>query len=199
MTRSPGAMRAAPTRAASTSSRTARSPASAASADGEVEGVETTKGFIGCDKLALAAAGNSSRVAEMAGLRLPIESHVLQAFVSRGAEALLDTVVTFGAGHFYFASPTRAASSSAATSTATIPMPSAATSPPSSMWPRPASRWSRACRACACCAPGAASWTCRWTARRSSTGVGWTTSISTPAGATAASRRRPPPASASRI
>ena len=67
-----------------------------------VEGVETTKGFIGCGKLALAAAGNSSRVAEMAGLRLPIESHVLQAFVSEGLKPFVDTVVTFGAGHFYF-------------------------------------------------------------------------------------------------
>ena len=45
-------------------------------AGGAVEGVETTRGFIGCGKLALAAAGNSSRVAEMAGLRL------------RGVEAL---------------------------------------------------------------------------------------------------------------
>ena len=71
-------------------------------AGGVVEGVETTKGFIACGKLALAAAGNSSRVAEMAGLRLPIESHVLQAFVSEGLKPFVDTVVTFGAGHFYF-------------------------------------------------------------------------------------------------
>ena len=71
-------------------------------AGGAVEGVETTRGFIGCGKLALAAAGNSSRVAEMAGLRLPIESHVLQAFVSEGLKPFVDTVVTFGAGHFYF-------------------------------------------------------------------------------------------------
>ena len=71
-------------------------------ADGAVEGVETSRGFIGCGKLALAAAGNSSRVAEMAGLRLPIESHVLQAFVSEGLKPFVDTVVTFGAGHFYF-------------------------------------------------------------------------------------------------
>ena len=71
-------------------------------AQGNVEGVETTKGFIACGKLALAAAGNSSRVAEMAGLRLPIESHVLQAFVSEGLKPFVDTVVTFGAGHFYF-------------------------------------------------------------------------------------------------
>ena len=37
----------------------------------------------------------------MAGLRLPIESHVLQAFVSEAIKPLIDRVVTFGAGHFY--------------------------------------------------------------------------------------------------
>ena len=41
---------------------------------GTVTGVETTRVFIGCGKLGLAAAGNSSRVAEMAGLKLPIEA-----------------------------------------------------------------------------------------------------------------------------
>ncbi len=49
----------------------------------------------------MAVAGNTSRVAAMAGLRLPIESHVLQAFVSEGLKPLIDGVVTFGAGHFY--------------------------------------------------------------------------------------------------
>jgi sarcosine oxidase subunit beta len=70
-------------------------------ANGRVEGVETTKGPIACKKLALAAAGNSSEVAAMAGLKLPIESHVLQAFVSEGLKPYIDSVVTFGAGHFY--------------------------------------------------------------------------------------------------
>ena len=64
-------------------------------------GVETSKGFIGCNKLALAAAGNSSTVAKMADMRLPIDSHVLQAFVSEGLKPFIDCVVTFGAGHFY--------------------------------------------------------------------------------------------------
>ena len=40
-------------------------------------------------------------MAALAGLRLPIESHVLQAFVSEGIKPLIDGVVTFGAGHFY--------------------------------------------------------------------------------------------------
>jgi len=69
--------------------------------DGKVRGVETTRGTIGCDRLGMAAAGSSSLVAAMAGMRLPIESHVLQAFVSEGLKPFIDQVVTFGAGHFY--------------------------------------------------------------------------------------------------
>ena len=68
---------------------------------GRVTGVETTRGTIKATKVGLACAGNSSRVAAMAGLRLPIESHVLQAFVSEGIKPLIDHVITFGAGHFY--------------------------------------------------------------------------------------------------
>jgi hypothetical protein len=37
----------------------------------------------------------------MAGMRLPIESHVLQAFVTEGLKPVIDGVMTFGAGHFY--------------------------------------------------------------------------------------------------
>ncbi|MBV9245572.1 MAG: sarcosine oxidase subunit beta family protein [Methylobacteriaceae bacterium] len=69
--------------------------------DGKAVGVETARGFIGAKKIGLACAGHSSRVAAMAGLRLPIESHVLQAFVSEGVKPLIDNVITFGAGHFY--------------------------------------------------------------------------------------------------
>ncbi|MFM7534134.1 MAG: sarcosine oxidase subunit beta family protein [Rubrivivax sp.] len=68
---------------------------------GRAVGVETTRGWIRAGKIGLAAAGNSSRVAALAGLRLPIESHVLQAFVSESIKPLVDHVVTFGAGHFY--------------------------------------------------------------------------------------------------
>ncbi|MDQ0390724.1 sarcosine oxidase subunit beta family protein [Labrys monachus] len=68
---------------------------------GAVAGVETTRGFVGARKVVLAVAGHSSRLAEMAGFRLPIETHVLQAFVSEGVKPLIDLVVTYGAGHFY--------------------------------------------------------------------------------------------------
>ena len=68
---------------------------------GQVVGAETSRGFIGARKVGLAVAGNSSRVAAMAGLRLPIESHVLTAFVTEGLKPMIDSVITFGAGHFY--------------------------------------------------------------------------------------------------
>ena len=68
---------------------------------GRVAGVETSRGFIRAGKVGMAVAGNSSRVAALAGLRLPIESHALQAFVSEGLKPFIDCVVTFGAGHFY--------------------------------------------------------------------------------------------------
>ena len=68
---------------------------------GRIVGVETSRGPIRAAKVGLAVAGNTSRVAGKAGLRLPIESHVLQAFVSEGIKPLIDGVVTYGAGHFY--------------------------------------------------------------------------------------------------
>ncbi len=70
-------------------------------AAGRVTGVSTTRGDIGAGKVGMAVAGNSSLLAEKVGLRLPIESHVLQAFVSEPIKPLVDHVITFGAGHFY--------------------------------------------------------------------------------------------------
>jgi heterotetrameric sarcosine oxidase beta subunit len=68
---------------------------------GRIVGVETTRGPIGAGKVGLAVAGSTSRLARLAELRLPIESHVLQAFVSEAIKPLIDCVVTVGAGHFY--------------------------------------------------------------------------------------------------
>ena len=65
-----------------------------------VTGVDTTRGFIATPKIGIAVAGRSSRVAAMAGVRLPIESHVLQAMVSEPVKPVLDTVVTSAAVHF---------------------------------------------------------------------------------------------------
>lgn len=69
--------------------------------NGRISGVETTRGTISAGKVGMAVAGNSSRVAAMAGMKLPIESHVLQAFVSEAIKPLIPGVITFGAGHFY--------------------------------------------------------------------------------------------------
>jgi len=69
--------------------------------DGRVMGVDTTRGAIRAGRVGLAVAGSSSRVAAMAGLRLPIESHVLQAFVTEALKPVIPGVITFGAGHFY--------------------------------------------------------------------------------------------------
>jgi sarcosine oxidase subunit beta len=66
-----------------------------------VLGIDTTRGYIAAGKIGMAVAGNSGHVVAMAGLRLPIESHVLQAFVTEGIKPLIDTVLTYGAGHFY--------------------------------------------------------------------------------------------------
>ena len=68
---------------------------------GAVTGVETTRGPIATSRVGLAVAGHSSELAAMAGVRLPIESHVLQAMVSEPVKPVLDTVVTSGAVHFY--------------------------------------------------------------------------------------------------
>jgi len=69
--------------------------------NGICKGVETTRGSIGARKVAVCVAGASSTVMAMAGQRLPIESHVLQAFVTEGLKPCLPGVITFGAGHFY--------------------------------------------------------------------------------------------------
>ncbi len=69
--------------------------------DGKVTGVQTSRGPIKAKKVGIVVAGRSGQVAAMAGMRLPIESHILQAFVTEGLKPCIDHVVTFGMGHFY--------------------------------------------------------------------------------------------------
>ncbi len=69
--------------------------------NGTCLGVETTRGYIGAKKVGVCVAGSSSKVMSYAGMRLPIESHVLQAFVTEGLKPILPGVITFGEGHFY--------------------------------------------------------------------------------------------------
>ena len=69
--------------------------------NGRVCGVQTTRRPIRAKKVAMVTAGRSGQVAAMAGMRLPIESHILQAFVTEGLKPCINHVVTFGMGHFY--------------------------------------------------------------------------------------------------
>ncbi len=69
--------------------------------DGQIVGVETTRGFIGAETVGCVAAGNSSVLAKMAGIKLPLESHPLQALVSEPIKPVLDTVVMSNHVHGY--------------------------------------------------------------------------------------------------
>ena len=69
--------------------------------NGVVRGVQTMRGAIRAKKVGIVVAGRSGQVAAMAGMRLPIESHVLQAFVTEGLKPVIDNVISFGMGHFY--------------------------------------------------------------------------------------------------
>jgi len=68
---------------------------------GRVRGVQTTRGPIAARCVGMVAAGRSGQLAARAGLRLPIESHVLQAFVTEGLKPIVDHVISYGMGHFY--------------------------------------------------------------------------------------------------
>jgi len=69
--------------------------------DGAVTALETSRGLIRTTKVGVVAAGHSSVMAAMAGLRLPIESHPLQALVSEPLKPVLDTVIMSNAVHGY--------------------------------------------------------------------------------------------------
>ena len=69
--------------------------------DGIVQGVETTRGRILAGKVGIAVAGHTSHVARMAGLKLPVESHILQAFVTEPVKPMVHHVVSWGAELFY--------------------------------------------------------------------------------------------------
>ena len=68
---------------------------------GRAVAVETSRGRISAGKIGLVAAGHSSVIAATAGLRLPVQSHPLQALVSELYEQVLDTVVMSNAVHVY--------------------------------------------------------------------------------------------------
>jgi len=69
--------------------------------NGEVQGVETTRGYIQAGKVGVAVAGHAGVLAYMAGFRLPIESHPLQALVSEPVKPIHHSVVMSNAVHVY--------------------------------------------------------------------------------------------------
>src|SRR5580700_9200110 len=69
--------------------------------NGSVCGVESSRGRILAGRVGIAVAGHSSHIAAMAGLRLPVESHLLQAFVTEPIKPFVDHVISFGAELFY--------------------------------------------------------------------------------------------------
>ena len=69
--------------------------------NGVVKGVETTRGTIMANRIGVVAAGHSSVIANMAGLRMPIESRPLQALVSEPIKPVLHTVVMSNTVHGY--------------------------------------------------------------------------------------------------
>jgi sarcosine oxidase subunit beta len=69
--------------------------------NGQVIGIETTKGSIKSKKIGVVAAGHSSIIANMVGIRLPLESRPLQALVSEPVKPVIDTVVMSNTIHAY--------------------------------------------------------------------------------------------------
>jgi len=69
--------------------------------NGRVTGVDAGGGFIRADKVALAVAGNTSVLAQLAGIRLPLQSHPLQALVSEPIKPILNCVAMSSAVHAY--------------------------------------------------------------------------------------------------
>ena len=117
--------------------------------NGGVVGVETSKGFIKAPKVAVAVAGNSSVLANMAGIRLPIESHPLQAWVSEPVKLVLDVVVMSNAVHALSARPPEASCWPARGLTRTLATARGAASRLSKAPWRPSSSCSLSSAACA--------------------------------------------------
>ena len=69
--------------------------------NGQVIGIETTKGSIKSEKIGIVAAGHSSVIANMVDIRLPLESRPLQALVSEPVKPVIDTVVMSNTIHAY--------------------------------------------------------------------------------------------------
>ncbi|MBV7434668.1 sarcosine oxidase subunit beta family protein [Cardiobacteriaceae bacterium TAE3-ERU3] len=69
--------------------------------NGHIKGLQTSQGYVKAGRVGCVAAGHSSVLAKMAGLRLPLQSHPLQAFVSESMQRSIDTVIMSNAVHGY--------------------------------------------------------------------------------------------------
>jgi sarcosine oxidase subunit beta len=74
---------------------------------GRVTGVETTRGDVACDTVVSATAGWSTLVAELAGVALPITTHILQAFVTEPVKPFLDVIIVSSQMHIYISQTDR--------------------------------------------------------------------------------------------
>jgi sarcosine oxidase subunit beta len=71
-------------------------------ADGRIDGVETPRGVIRANKVAVAVSGHTTTLTETAGLRLPLRTMNLTAFVSEPVKPLVDVIVNCPDAGFYF-------------------------------------------------------------------------------------------------
>jgi len=75
--------------------------------NGKVTGVRTNRGAIDCGTLVSATAGWSSLVTGLAGVRLPITTHILQAFVTEPVKPFLDVIIVSSQMHVYISQTDR--------------------------------------------------------------------------------------------
>ncbi|MGH3030694.1 MAG: FAD-dependent oxidoreductase, partial [Gaiellaceae bacterium] len=75
--------------------------------NGRVTGVETTRGHVKTDMVVSATAGWSTLLGDMAGVPLPITTHILQAFVTEPVKPFLDVIIVSSQMHVYISQTDR--------------------------------------------------------------------------------------------
>ena len=75
--------------------------------NGRAIGVETNRGAIQCDTVISCTAGWSTLVCDLAGVPLPITTHILQAFVTEPVKPFLDVVIVSSQMHVYISQTDR--------------------------------------------------------------------------------------------
>ena len=78
-----------------------------ARSNGRVTGVKTNRGEVACDTVVNATAGWSTLVADMVDVRLPITTHILQAFVTEPLKPFLDVIIVSSQMHVYISQTDR--------------------------------------------------------------------------------------------